>query len=113
MADLLLHEQRVPAVLDQVRDVGAAQRVEVQPGRQAERRRGRRRSGVDLGQPDPRSARSEGHSAALASVLLGLAASSGRTVLVHSSRTSAVHGQTVNTLRRFGAEPFIALPWRT
>ena len=37
MADLVLDEQRVPAVLDQVGDIGAAQRVEVQPRGQAER----------------------------------------------------------------------------
>ncbi len=30
MADLLLHEQRVEPVLDQMRHVGAAQRVQVQ-----------------------------------------------------------------------------------
>jgi hypothetical protein len=32
---------------------------------------------------------------------------------VHSSRTSTVQDQMVSTLRRFGGEPFIALPWRT
>jgi hypothetical protein len=37
MADLLLDEERVPAVLDEVGDVGAAQGVEVQTVRQAER----------------------------------------------------------------------------
>jgi hypothetical protein len=31
----------------------------------------------------------------------------------HSSIMSTVHGQTVGTLRRFGGEPFIALPYRT
>ena len=58
-----------------------------------------------------RGARSEGHNAVLAGLLL--AASSGRISVVHSARASPTQGQTVSTLRRFGAEPFMALPWRT
>ena len=37
MADLVLDEQRVPAVFEQVGHIRAAQRVEVQPGGQPER----------------------------------------------------------------------------
>ncbi len=36
MADLHLHEERVEAILDQVRDVAVAQAVRGQLGRQAE-----------------------------------------------------------------------------
>jgi hypothetical protein len=37
MPGLLLHEQQVPAALDQVRHIRSAQRVEIQPRIQAER----------------------------------------------------------------------------
>ena len=37
MPGLLLHEQRIPAALDQVGDIRAAQRVEIQALIQAER----------------------------------------------------------------------------
>ena len=53
MADLVLDEQRVPPVFDQVGDIGAAQRVEVQPGRQAERVAGLAEPLVQRADPDP------------------------------------------------------------
>ena len=53
MADLLLDEERVPAVLDEVGDVGAAQGVEVQAARQAERLAGGGEPVVDRDQADP------------------------------------------------------------
>jgi hypothetical protein len=55
-----------------------------------------------------RAARSEGHSATPPG-----GASSGRKCEIHSCRTSGTHDHTVSTLRGFGAEPVVALPYRT
>ena len=108
VADLLLDEQRVPAVLDQVGDVGAAQRVEVQARVQAEVVAVGGEPGVDPRSPI-RAPRSDGHSAGLPCVAeqrpdLGDPLGPG---------PRPIQAQTVSTLRRFGGEPFIALPYRT
>ncbi len=54
MTGLVLDEQRIPAVLDQVRDIRAAQRMEVQPGREPERGPARSEPVIDLVHADPR-----------------------------------------------------------
>jgi hypothetical protein len=56
VAGLLLHEQRVPARLDQVSDVRAAQRVELQRRVQAQRVALGREPPVDRRQADPAAA---------------------------------------------------------
>lgn len=77
MADLFLHEPRIPAILDQMRDIRAAQRMKVQHRIQAE-------LVAVLGQPlvqmlhtDPHP-RSDGHAAGLPSGLIA-----GRTSVNH------------------------------
>ena len=108
MAGLLLHEQRIPPGLDQVRDIGAAQRVEIQALIQAERVPVLAQPPVQRARPI-RGPRSDGHSAA-DSPADGI---SGRASATHWSSTSGTHSHTVSTLRCFGGDPFIALPNRT
>ena len=109
MADLVLDEQRVPAVLEQVGDIGAAQRVEVQPGGQAEGVAGLGEPPVQRADPDP-LARAR---TATTPPSPPAAGNSGRASSIHCSSTPGSHGQTVSTLRRFGGDPRLALPNRT
>ncbi len=53
--------------------------------------------------------RSDGHKAAESPAV----PISGRASSIHWPSTPGSHGQTVSTLRRFGGDPFIALPNRT
>ena len=107
MAGLVLDGQRVRPVLDEVGDIEAAQRMEVQPGGQPELVTVGR-TACSARDPDPLP-RSDGHNAGEAVAL----ANSGRASLIHCSSTPGSQGQTVSTPRRFGADPLPALPNRT
>lgn len=79
MADLFLHESRIPAVLDQVRDIRPSQRMEIETTVQAQRLpAGRAKQGAnearllcgllpatDIGAPNERALRNDCTSAGL------------------------------------------------
>jgi hypothetical protein len=105
MAGLLLHEQGIPARLDQVRDIGK-QRSEWKsrpPVRPSAARYSANRLLIVLTVIRP--SRSDGHNAG------ELAASgiSGRASAVHCARMSAVHGHTASTERGFGRRALVRL----
>jgi hypothetical protein len=79
----VLDEQRVPAVFDQVRDVGEVQRVEVQPGAQPERVAGGGEPFVQGADP----------------AYPGQAGIKGRASLIQCSSTPGSHGHTFSALR--------------
>ena len=110
MAYLLLHEQRIVAVLDQVRDIGVAQAVQRHAIRQAERVAILGEPGADLLQRHPRRP----FVADSAPPPDAAWSNRPRNCSTHWPSTRADHGNTVSTLaRRFGGLPLLALPHRT
>lgn len=104
VADLLLDEHQVVAVLDQVGDVGPVQRVELQCGIQA--------SGYEAKRESSRWTPIRGPLSDDQRALLVECRIPGRSSLIHihSSIVPGVQCQTVGTLRCLDGEPFLALP---